>query len=112
MSTAQNGKLRVAENLDVVDSKFLKDELRQYEDFKSGQRYDWLYYGAYVDFSEPTNQTILVAVPQTHLMAAPSGQREAHRIVAYLDGHTDTLLETEFQQKVEAMLKEKAEKQN
>lgn len=101
------GRIKHATTLDSIDLETLPIELRTYKDPESGTRYDWLYYGQYVDHQSKPDETILLATPRTF----PASKKypdhaEPLRVVTFLDGRTKTMTDPEFKGKVTTQIRD------
>lgn len=100
---ASGTRMRRLHSLDDLPSGYIPYEYRRYFDPESGRAYDWLYYGADIKWSYPSNRFIFMAAPTL----LGSGQNDVHdldnafRVVVYLDTHTERLSETEFRERIQ-----------
>lgn len=100
------GSVRYPQSLNDFHHKALQRELQPYRDPISDYHYDWLYFGRNVDLTQNTNTLILLATPTRFNKEGeyPKLGDDQYRIIAYMDGHVEMVLEADFQQRIETQL--------
>ena len=89
-------------SLEKIRKNYGKREIRYFEDPESKREYEWLYHGAGMPLWENPHQKILIASPTKFRYDGdtPTEESESVRIVAFADGHSEVLEESEYQKQI------------
>ncbi|MDQ8209595.1 hypothetical protein QEH52_18875 [Coraliomargarita sp. SDUM461003] len=91
--TYQQQKREYPDYLHQIEPDLLPEEYAYFYDPESGMPYDWLYHGKGIHGTEIRTDYIIAATPRTF-----TSNKDELRIVAYGDGHVETLLDSEYKQ--------------
>jgi hypothetical protein len=95
VATYQQSKEKYPDSLHEIDSELLPEEYAYFYDPDSGRAYDWLYFGSGVKGKEIKPDFMIAATPTTFGTA-----EEPLRIVAFGDGHVETIPNSEFERQL------------
>lgn len=86
-------------SLEKIRKQIGKEDIRYFEDPDSIREYEWIYFGDGMPIWKNPHQRILIASPTTfnHNGAVPTDPSDTLRVVAFADGHSEVIDESEYQ---------------
>jgi hypothetical protein len=86
-------------SLEKIREQIGEDDIRHFEDPTSERKYEWIYFGDGMSIWDNPHQKILIASPTLfdHKGAIPTDPNDTLRVVAFADGHSEVIEESEYQ---------------